>query len=176
MEKTITKPTCKHERYDYLMNHFAELKHKKENIHKLNDVRVSKAFYHNGMIKLIIDKDAHEVNSDNSITTTNSIWVNYYNILELLRFNIHTMNYIEFIGVNSENAINTILNNCTINIVQEFENEGDKKPNVYEYDYGPNYYTVDRSRFFNHVTKIQLSNKSIRVFNDMMKLDKLSLF
>lgn len=171
MEKTITKPTCKHERYDYLMNHFAELKNKvknkENNIHEIKDVTVSRAFEHHGYVKLIIDKDAREVNSDNSITTTNTIWVDYYNILELLSFNIFTMNYIEYIGANRERAINTLLTNCTIDIVQEFETPDFAQWNAYRFLS----YTIHHRRFFNHVTKIQLSNKSIGLFNDMMKLD-----
>lgn len=162
----MEEPKLKHERYDYLMNHFAELKNK-DNIHEINDIRVSKAFYHDGKVKLIIDKDVHDYcNNTMDFITTNSIWVDYYNILELLSFNLYTMNYTNHIISNKENAINTLLNNCTIDIVQEFENPDFEQWNAYRFVH----YTPRERRFFNHVTNIQLSNKSIGVFNDMLKL------
>lgn len=173
METPIKEPRLKHERYDYLMNHFAELNNKKENIREIDDANVSRAFYHDGRVKLIIDKCAHNYCNDAfSTITTNSIWVDYYNIIELLSFNVFTMNYLEYIRANKEKAINTLLTNCTIDIVQEFENPDFKQWNAYRFEH----YTPRHRGFFNHVTKIQLSNKSIGIFNDMMKLDKLNQF
>lgn len=173
METPIKEPRLTHERYDYLMNHFAGLNDKKENIHKITDAVVLKAFYHDGKVKLIISGDAQDYCKDTfSTITTKTIWVDYYNIIELLSFNVFTMNYLEYIGANREKAINTLLNSCTVDIVQEFENPDFKQWNAYRFEH----YTPRHSGFFNHVTKIQLSNKSIGIFNDMMKLDKLSRF
>lgn len=173
MGNSIKEPTLKYERYDYLMNHFTELKNKKENIHKISDVTVSRAFYQDEQVKLIIDKDAHDYcNNTMDFIMTNSIWVDYFNIIELLSFNLYTMNYIEYIVGDPEKAINTLLTNCTIDIIQEFENPDFEQWNAYRFQH----YTPRHRRFFNHVTKIQLSNKAIGVFNDMMKLDKLKCF
>lgn len=138
------------------------------NINKIDNIKVLHAFYNNGLINLIIDTEIKGINHDDkSMINTNSIYVEYFNILDLLKFDINTMNYIKYIDSN-RGIFDTILNNCTINIIQEYEKEGENKWN----DYRLTYYDVPCNRYFNHIIDIKLNDKSIKCFNDVINNNK----
>lgn len=77
------------------------------------------------------------------------------------------MNYIKYIDSN-RHILETILNNCTINIIQEYEKKGENKWNHYTLTY----YNVSYDQYSNHIIDIKLNNKSIKVFNDIMNNNK----
>jgi hypothetical protein len=80
---------------------------------------------------------------------------------------INTLNYIKYIKSNKE-ILDIILNNCTIDIIQEYETEEKCKFNPYTLGH----YNINQERFFNHVINIELNNKSIKVFNDIINNNK----